>query len=298
MDPIGYRTIRANGIDFHVATAGTGQRLALCLHGFPESSYSWRYQMPLLAQLGYRAWAPDLRGYGASSRPKGIAAYALENLEEDVAALIEVSGATEVLLVGHDWGAVIAWYYAMFGRLKISKLIIMNVPHPALMEKGLRTRRQLAKSWYIFFFQLPWIPEWGLARRGCAAVGRVFRDMAVDKTRFPDEVLRVYREAAAAPGALTAMLNYYRALIRGLRRTRRRGIVPIDIAHAHDLGRGGRGARQGTDLRHGEVRRQSDAALPAQCLPLGAARSARDGELHDRGVAPGTSVPYAPGAGP
>ena len=229
MEPIEYQTIRANGIDFNVATAGTGPRLALCLHGFPESSYSWRYQMPLLAQLGYRVWAPDLRGYGASSRPKGVAAYALENLEEDVAALIQASGASEVVLVGHDWGAVIAWYYAMFGRLRIARLIIMNVPHPALMEKGLRTRRQLAKSWYIFFFQLPWIPEWGLARKGCEAIGRVFRDMAVDKSRFPDEVLRVYREAAAAPGALTAMLNYYRALIRGIPRTRRRGILPINI---------------------------------------------------------------------
>ena len=229
MEPIEHQTIRANGIDFNVATTGTGPRLALCLHGFPESSYSWRYQMPLLAQLGYRVWAPDLRGYGASSRPKGVAAYALQNLEEDVAALIEASGASEVMLVGHDWGAVIAWYYAMFGRLRIAKLIIMNVPHPALMEKGLRTRRQLAKSWYIFFFQLPWIPEWGLARKGCEAIGRVFRDMAVDKSRFPDEVLRVYREAAAAPGALTAMLNYYRALIRGIPRTRRRGILPINI---------------------------------------------------------------------
>ena len=228
MDAIRYQTIRANGLDFNVATAGSGERLALCLHGFPESSFSWRHQVPLLAQLGFLVWAPDLRGYGGSSRPLGVPAYALENLEEDVAALIEASGAKDVVLVGHDWGAVIAWYYAMFGRLPISKLIIMNVPHPALMEKGLRTRRQLAKSWYIFFFQLPWIPEWGLARRGCEAIGRVFRDMAVDKTRFPDEVLRVYREAAAAPGALTAMLNYYRALIRGLRRIRRRGIVQID----------------------------------------------------------------------
>ncbi|MEO7206123.1 MAG: alpha/beta hydrolase [Steroidobacteraceae bacterium] len=228
MPPIDYLTIRANGIDFHVATTGSGEHLALCLHGFPESSYSWRHQMPLLAQMGFRVWAPDLRGYGASSRPLGVRAYALEHLEEDVAALIEASGAKDVVLVGHDWGAVIAWYYAMFGRLRISKLIIMNVPHPALMERGWRTRQQLAKSWYIFFFQLPWIPEWGLARRGCEAIGRAFRGMAVDKSRFPDEVLRVYREAAAAPGALTAMLNYYRALIRGLRRIRRRGTPQID----------------------------------------------------------------------
>ncbi len=226
---IRHETVRANGIDFHVAMAGSGDRLALCLHGFPESSFSWRYQIPLLAQLGYLAWAPDLRGYGLSSRPVGVQAYRLEDLEEDVAALISASGAKDVVLVGHDWGALIAWYYAMFGRLPISRLIIMNVPHPELAQKGLRTLRQLAKSWYIFFFQLPGIPEWGLARRHCEAIGRVFRDMAVDKSRFPDEVLRVYRDAAAVPGALTAMLNYYRALIRGFRRNRRRGTVRIDI---------------------------------------------------------------------
>jgi epoxide hydrolase 4 len=229
MDAIRYETVRANGIDFNVAMAGSGKRLALCLHGFPESSFSWRYQMPLLSRLGYRAWAPDLRGYGGSSRPAGVAAYALGELEQDVAALIEASGATEVVLIGHDWGALIAWYYAMFGRVPIAKLIIMNVPHPALAEKGLRTLRQLAKSWYIFFFQLPRIPEWALARNGCEAIGRAFRGMAVDKSRFPDEVLRRYQAAAAQPGALTSMLNYYRALVRGLQRNRRRGTPRIDI---------------------------------------------------------------------
>jgi pimeloyl-ACP methyl ester carboxylesterase len=227
MDAIHYQTVHANGIDFNVATAGCGERLALCLHGFPESSFSWRYQMPLLARLGYLVWAPDLRGYGRSSRPLGVAAYAFENLEEDVAALIAASGARDVLLIGHDWGALIAWNYAMFGRLPISRLIIMNVPHPALAERGLRTLRQLMKSWYIFFFQLPKIPEWALARNGCEPIGRAFRDMAVDKSRFPAEVLRVYQDAAAQPGALTAMLNYYRALLRGLRASRRRGTPQI-----------------------------------------------------------------------
>src|SRR5258708_16423801 len=229
MDAIRYQTIRANGLDFNVATAGSGERLALCLHGFPESSFSWRHQVPLLAQLGFLVWAPDLRGYGGSSRPLGVPAYALEHPEEDVAALIEASGAKDVVLVGRDWGAVIAWYYAMFGGVPISRLIIMNVPHPALAEKGLRTLRQLAKSWYIFFFQVPWLPEWGLARNGCAAIGHAFRGMAVDKSRFPDEALRVYQDAAAAPGALTAMLNYYRALLRGVRRHRRRRTARIDV---------------------------------------------------------------------
>jgi epoxide hydrolase 4 len=229
LEPLRYQTVSANGIDFNVAVAGSGDRLALCLHGFPESSFSWRHQVPRFAALGYRVWAPDLRGYGGSSRPTGAAAYSLEILEQDVAALIEASGAREVVLVGHDWGALIAWNYAMFGRLPISKLIIMNVPHPALAEKGLRTARQLAKSWYIFFFQLPLVPEWILARNHCAAIAQAFRGMAVDKSRFPDEVLRVYQDAAAQPGALTAMLNYYRALLRGLRRTRHRGAPRIEI---------------------------------------------------------------------
>jgi pimeloyl-ACP methyl ester carboxylesterase len=229
LEPLRYQTVSANGMDFNVAVAGSGDRLALCLHGFPESSFSWRHQIPRFAALGYRVWAPDLRGYGGSTRPIGAAAYGLEILEEDVAALIEVSGAREVVLVGHDWGALIAWNYAMFGRLPISKLIIMNVPHPALAEKGLRTARQLVKSWYIFFFQLPLIPEWMLARNHCAAIAQAFRGMAVDKSRFPDGVLRVYQDAAAQPGALTAMLNYYRALLRGLRRTRHRGAPRIEV---------------------------------------------------------------------
>jgi epoxide hydrolase 4 len=229
LEPLRYQTVSANGIDFNVAVAGSGDRLALCLHGFPESSFSWRHQIPLFAALGYRVWAPDLRGYGGSTRPIGAAAYGLEILEADVAALIEASGAREVVLVGHDWGALIAWNYAMFGRLPISRLIIMNVPHPALAEKGLRTARQLVKSWYIFFFQLPLIPEWMLARNHCAAIAQAFRGMAVDKSRFPDGVLRVYQDAAAQPGALTAMLNYYRALLRGLRRTRHRGAPRIEV---------------------------------------------------------------------
>lgn len=228
MEALHYQTVSANGMDFNVAMAGSGDRLALCLHGFPESSFSWRFQIPLLARLGFRVWAPDLRGYGRSSRPIGVQAYSLENLEADVAALIEASGAKQVLLVGHDWGALIAWQYAMFGRLPISRLIIMNVPHPKLAEKGLRTRRQLAKSWYIFFFQLPWIPEWLLGRNHCAAIAQAFRGMAIDKTRFPDEVLRVYQDAAAEPGALTAMVNYYRALMRNLRRTQQRGTPRIE----------------------------------------------------------------------
>jgi epoxide hydrolase 4 len=298
MDAIEYQTIRANGIDFNVATLGSGNRLALFLHGFPESSFSWRYQLPLLARLGYRAWAPDLRGYGSSTRPLGVSAYSLDRLEEDVAALVDASGATEVVLVGHDWGALIAWYYAMFGRVPIARLIIMNVPHPALAQKGLRTWLQLKKSWYIFFFQIPWIPEWGLRRNGSDAIGRVFRDMAVDKSRFPDEVLRVYREAASVPGALTAMLNYYRALIRGMRRNRRRGTVPIDTPTLMIWGEVD--AALGKELTYGteeHVRSLTLRYLPnvshwVQQEAPETVNAMIEAWLLDR------SVPYAPGANP
>ena len=297
-ETIRHERVRANGIDFNVAIAGSGARLALCLHGFPESSFSWRHQMPLLAQLGFRVWAPDLRGYGGSSRPSGVKSYALEHLEEDVAALIEASGAQEVVLVGHDWGALIAWYYAMFGRVPISRLIIMNVPHPALAGQGLRTRRQLAKSWYIFFFQLPWLPEWGLARNGCALIGRLFRGMAVDKSRFPDDVLRVYKDAAAAPGALTAMLNYYRALLRGFRRNRRRGIARIDVPTLMIWGEVD--TALGKELTYGTDRYVSNLTLRylpnvshwVQQEAPETVNAMIEAWLLDR------SVPYAPGAAP
>jgi epoxide hydrolase 4 len=204
----------ANGLDFELAEAGSGDRLALMLHGFPELNFSWRYQIPLLVERGWRVWAPNLRGYGASSRPLGIRAYALDHLTDDVAALIDASGAKEVILIAHDWGAIIAWTFAIRKLRPISKLVIMNVPHPLIGTREIRKWRQFWKSWYIFFFQIPKLPEKGLAKDGAAAIKGVFADKAVDKSRFPAEVLEVYAQAALRPGALTAMLNYYRALIR------------------------------------------------------------------------------------
>jgi epoxide hydrolase 4 len=296
MHPIHHEFVRANGIDFKVAMAGSGERLALCLHGFPECSYSWRHQTPLLAGLGYRVWAPDLRGYGGSSRPQSVKDYGLEMLEEDVAALIEASGAKEVVLVGHDWGALIAWHYAMFGRLPIAKLIIMNVPHPALARRGLRTWRQLKKSWYIFFFQLPKIPEWALKANGYAAIAQAFRGMAVDKSRFPDEVLRVYREEAAQPGALTAMLNYYRALARGRKRLQQRGAPRIEIPTLMIWGEVD--AALGRELTYGTDAFVSDLTL--RYLPNVSHWVQQEAPETVNGMIEawllGKSVPYAPGA--
>jgi len=212
---IRHEYVSANGLRFHVAACGAGDRLALCLHGFPECWYSWRHQLPLLAQLGYRAWAPDLRGYGESDRPGRREDYAIEMLMADVAGLIDASGARSTTLLAHDWGGLIAWYVALRNLRPLERLVIMNLPHPAAMQHALRTWRQLARSWYVFFFQIPRLPEALLRAGNYRALRDAFRNMAVDKSRFPDEALQVYRDNAARPGALTAMLNYYRAFVRG-----------------------------------------------------------------------------------
>jgi epoxide hydrolase 4 len=212
------RFVEANGLTFELAECdaadGNTERLALCLHGFPELNYSWRFQMPLLAARGWRVWAPNLRGYGASSKPPHRRDYAIPRLLDDVATLIDLSGAKEVMLVAHDWGAIIAWVFAIRRVRPLTKLVIMNVPHPLCGQREIRTWKQLKKSWYIFFFQLPWLPERGLTRDDAAGIKQAFAGMAVDKARFPAEVTQVYADAAQRPGAITAMLNYYRALLR------------------------------------------------------------------------------------
>ena len=227
---VDHEFVDANGLRFHVASLGRGERLALCLHGFPECWYSWRHQMPLLADLGYRVWAPDLRGYGESDRPPRVTDYDIEVLMEDVAGLIDASGAHSTLLIGHDWGAAIAWFFAMRKRRALERLVIMNVPHPACFMRAWRNPRQLARSWYALFFQLPWLPERLLGADGGRRLGSVFARTAVNKERFGAEVARVYAENAARPGALTAMLNYYRAIARGGggRRQRRLGFPVIE----------------------------------------------------------------------
>lgn len=208
------RFIEANGIRFELAECGSGDRLALCLHGFPEINYSWRYQMPMLAAKGWRVWAPNLRGYGASDKPQGVNAYRLNTLAKDVAALIDASGAREVMLIAHDWGAIIAWHFAILKLRPLTRLVIMNVPHPLCGQREIRRWHQLKKSWYIFFFQLPWLPERMMAGQGARGIKGAFYNMAVDKSRFGREVLQTYANAALRPGAITAMVNYYRALLR------------------------------------------------------------------------------------
>lgn len=211
---IAIREVAANGRTFEVAEAGSGDHLVLCLHGFPELNYSWRHQMPLLAELGYRVWAPNQRGYGGSSRPKGVDAYRADRIVEDAAALFDASGASKLTLVAHDWGGAIAWLFAIRKTRAIERLVVMNLPHPACFAAALKHGPQRRRSWYIAFFQLPFLPELMMGRNDARGIREAFRGMAVDKSRFPREVLDVYAKAALRPGALTAMINWYRAAAR------------------------------------------------------------------------------------
>lgn len=206
--------VKANGLTFEVDQCGSGEKFALLLHGFPESKHSWRFQLPLLAEMGYRAWAPNLRGYGKSGRPTSVSDYHIDKLVADVAGLIDASGAKETVLIAHDWGAIIAWHFAIKKVRPLSRLVIMNVPHPVCFARTMRSWAQLKKSWYMFFFQIPWLPERVLGARGAEAIGKAFTEMAVDKSRFPAPVVQEYRRNAQEPGALRAMVNYYRAAMR------------------------------------------------------------------------------------
>lgn len=231
IDPLDYRTMEINGLALEVAVANEGgeRGLALLLHGFPECAFSWRFQVRLLADMGYEVWAPNMRGYARSDKPPRVADYALDVLVADVAALIDAAARDDVLLIGHDWGAAIAWMAAIRSVRRLDRLVIMNVPHPAAFRRELRGFRQLRRSWYVLFFQIPWLPEKLIGARQARAVAKAFTGMAVDKARFPAPVTDVYRENALRPGALTSMINYYRAALRGRKAVANEEFAAIEV---------------------------------------------------------------------
>ena len=207
--------IRTNGIDLHVVQAGPKSGVpVLLLHGFPETWRCWIRQIPALIAADCRVIVPDQRGYNLSDKPKGIKSYYTETLVDDILGLIKALDYEKVNLVGHDWGALVAWMLAIKHPERLHHLGIINVPHPAVMWRFLRRDfEQMRRSLYALFFQLPWLPEailragnWAVASNG---LKRSSRDNA-----FTGEDMEAYKEAWSQPGAMTAMLNWYRAATR------------------------------------------------------------------------------------
>ena len=207
--------IETNGIRLHVVQAGpqSGTPVVL-LHGFPEFWYGWRLQIPALVEAGCRVIIPDQRGYNLSDKPEGVKTFSMDELVKDVIGLIDALGYEKVNLVGHDWGAAVAWVVANQHPERLHRLGILNVPHPEVMKRFLkRDLEQLRRSWYILFFQLPWLPETLMRARDWRAMVSALRDSGKTHT-FTDEDIERYKEAWSQPGALTAMLNWYRAAAR------------------------------------------------------------------------------------
>jgi pimeloyl-ACP methyl ester carboxylesterase len=208
-------TFHNTSVCLHAAAAGPQDGpLVVLLHGFPEFWYGWRRQIAPLASAGFRVIVPDQRGYNLSSKPTGVGAYSLTELVSDVIAIADQLGQEKIFLAGHDWGAAVAWSTALLYPQRIAKLVVLNVPHPSVMRKFLNTHpRQLLRSWYMFCFQLPWLPEKLFSafnyRFGTRALLRSSRP-----STFSDEDLAQYRTAWSQPRALTSMINWYRALFR------------------------------------------------------------------------------------
>jgi pimeloyl-ACP methyl ester carboxylesterase len=205
--------IETNGIKLHVVMAGPeGGQPVFLLHGFPEFWYGWRQQIPALAEAGYRVVVPDQRGYNLSDKPKGVKAYSVDKLAKDILGLMDALGYEKVNLIGHDWGGLVAWAFATWHPERLHKLGILNAPHPAVMFNLLRRGdpEQLRRSWYIFAIQVPWLPEYFLKRDDWHNAVRALRGSGKVHT-FTNEDILEYKKAWSQPGAMTAMLNWYRA---------------------------------------------------------------------------------------
>jgi pimeloyl-ACP methyl ester carboxylesterase len=198
-------------VHLHCAIVGPESgELVLLLHGFPECAWSWRHVAWSLARNGYRVAIPDMRGYGQSGRPRGVEAYGVAHLVEDVAGLVRAMGAKRAHVVGHDWGGVVAWWTAMLRPDVIDRLGIVNAPHPVAYLAAMRTRAQFRRGWYVHLFQLPWLPEWLL---GLGDYRRMRKTFAKDG--IPAEEIEPCIAALRPPGARSAAVAYYRAAIRG-----------------------------------------------------------------------------------
>lgn len=205
--------IKANGINFHYVSQGEGP-LLLLLHGFPENWYSWKKQIPFLAEK-YKVVAIDMRGYNYTEKPQNIEDYRLDILRNDIKTLIKAFGEEKAVIVGHDWGGVVAWSFAMIYPEMVEKLVIMNAPHPVGYIKALKSSMQLLNSWYVLFFQLPDLPEKMMEKDHYQFMINSLKESSQKPEQaFAEDDIEHFIDCLRQPGTVSAMINYYRALVR------------------------------------------------------------------------------------
>jgi len=211
-----YSRVKTNGVTLNVIEAGPADgELVVLLHGFPETALlSWHNQIGPLAEAGYHVIAPDQRGYNTSDKPEGVAPYQASETTADVLGLLSHYKADSAFIVGHDWGAMVAWRFAINHPEKVKKLSILNVPHPGVFMKYLMSHpTQMLKSWYIYFFQLPYLPEFLFARENYR-VGRALMAGSSNKGKtFSSDLIPLYVQGWSEKDEVTGMLNWYRAAI-------------------------------------------------------------------------------------
>ncbi|NJO07866.1 MAG: alpha/beta hydrolase [Chloroflexaceae bacterium] len=216
MEHLEHHTTTVNGIQMHYVQTGSGPLLVL-LHGFPEFWYSWRQQFAALSPH-FTVVAPDLRGYNDTDKPAN--GYEIDVLASDVLALVRGLGYERAAIAGHDWGGVLAWHLGIFHSQHVERLVVLNLPHPALMRRAMVTNPlQMFRSIYMGLFQVPILPEALISANNFVNLERAMRGTAVNQSAFTDADIERYREALSKPGALTAALNWYRALGRSAFRT-------------------------------------------------------------------------------
>lgn len=220
------RVVETKNLKLHVTELGEGPPVVL-LHGFPEFWYGWHTIMPKLAAAGYRVIAPDLRGYNKSDKPPAVSDYALDTLASDVPALLDALELPSVALVGHDWGAAVAWTAAMNHPERVERLIVMNMPHPVRFAGAWKTLRQRIRSFYFYFFARRTFAS--AMFRAFGALGQRLMLWWFSGRSLSDAELERYAEAGLQPGAMRASMSYYTALLASDPEDTVRNATPLDI---------------------------------------------------------------------
>lgn len=246
------RRFERSGLTFEVDDAGPADGpTVVLLHGFPQDRTSWAQVAPILHDAGFRTLAPDQRGYSPAARPPRRRDYALGECAADVLAMLDAAGVSAAHVVGHDWGGAVAWLLAGRHAARVRSMTSLATPHPAAMVRSMRSSNQALRSWYMLAFQLPWLPEFAVARGDLAK--------SLRGSGMPAGPAGHYARRMAEPGALTAALNWYRALPFGLRPGTPPSRVPTTYAWGNQDFALGRAAAEatgdfaGTDYRFVEL---------------------------------------------